>query len=290
VPAAFVRMGLANSVPGQLVVDFYAGDRTLAAALAFWGVGVTVYLVLTCGARVLGIVSWAKSLARPSAADPLRFLMAVIVLVGPPLSLLLAVSPTGYPARQYMNNAVWFFVASKYLMWFFALEPLRRLARPAALAGAAGLMVLGVPSTVQFLSLQAADPLPVLDRPTVEMLTFLDREARPGDICLAREEIAQAILVTTRCRSLALEVFPYTSLSPEEQEELTRARDQFWREWQIGLFRAATARALAADLVVVRRRQDGALSARPEPGTGLTLEQRFLNEAFAVFRVRGERG
>jgi hypothetical protein len=217
--------------------------------------------------------------------------MAVIVLLGPPLSLVLAVNPAGYPARQYMNNAVWFIVLSKHVMWFFALEPLRRLARPAALAAAAGLITLALPSTVQFLSLQAADARPALDRPTVEMLDFLAREARPGELCLAREEIAQAILVTTRCRSLALQVFPYTSLSPQEQEELTRAREGFWQDWRRGVFRAATAKVGTSpvDLVVVQSRQDGALAARPDDPAGVTLERRFLNEAFAVYRVQGAR-
>ena len=287
VPAAVLRMGLSDSRLGQLIMDFYRGDHGFLGALAFCGLGLPVYLALTFGARIFGIAKWADSLARPSAANPLWLVMALIVFAGPPLSMLLAISPAGYPARLYVNNAGWFFVLSKYLMWFFAVEPIRRLRRFAAFAGGAGLIVLGVPSTVQFLSLQGADRPQVLDRPTVEMLSFLDREVRPGELCLAREEVAQAILVTTRCRSLTLAVFPYTSLSPGELEALTRYSEQFWQNWQMGIFRQATLGTSAVDLVVVQRLRDGALPAWPDHTTGLTLDRLFLNEAFVVFRVRG---
>jgi hypothetical protein len=287
VPAALVRMGLADTRPAQLAMGFFSGEASLLGAAAYYALALPGYLVLTLGARVVGAAAWARSLFRASSADAPRFAMAVLVLAGPLLSLLLAFTAAGYPARQYVNNSVWFFVLSKQLMWFFAVEPLRRLSRPATLAAATGLVALGVPSTAQFLWLQSKDRVRPLERPLVEMLDFLEREARPGATCLAREEIAHAILVTTRCRALAIDVFSYAALPPQRQAELRNARDVFWRHWREGEVQADTLEALGVDYVVVDASRDGLPAAQPERRApdGPKLEWRFRNHGFAVLRV-----
>jgi hypothetical protein len=287
-PAAFVRMGLAETPLGRLVLAFYAGDRGVLAALGFCAVALPGYLLLSFGPRLVGLAAWARALTRPSVTGSFSFLLAAMVLAGPPLSLALAVIPAGYPGRQYFNNAVWFFVQSKYLMWFFAMAPLSRFGRPAALATAGLLLASSLPSTVQYLTLQAAAPPPLLERPIVETLEFLRRETRPGDICLAREEMAQAILATTRCRAPALGVFAYSALSPEQQDRLQGTRDGFWEAWRRGALEGAALTTLRVDYVIADVSLDGDHAAIAVDGaTGnARLDRRFLNSRFAVFKVR----
>ncbi len=290
VPAAFVRAGLGESGFLRLVGAAYGGQWSVLAVGAF-AAALLVYLLFAFGARSAGLLAWARGLW-PSAGNAFPFLLAVIVLSGPVVSLVLDVGPRGYERRHYYNDAVWFFVVSKHVAWLFAVGAVLRVRRPGVRALALlGLVALSVPSTLQILARWAAEPTPRLSPRTVAMLDFLRREVRPGEVCLATEDVAQAILVSVPCRTLALEVYAHSFVSPQEQEHLRGLRDAFWREWR-GEAVPGQARGvrwdilseLAADYVIVVRAREGDAPALAGPGAS-GLEPRFTNELFSVLRV-----
>ncbi len=125
------------------------------------------------------------------------------------------------------------------------------------------------------------------------MLDFLQRETRPGQVCLATEDVAQAILATVPCRTLALDVYAHSFLSPQEQARLRALRDGFWRAWRgengVGRqVRWESLSALGADYLIVVRPRDGDAPALGNPAdpAAPALELRFQNQLFSAFRIR----
>jgi hypothetical protein len=297
VSRAVFRVGAGETLAGGL----YRGDLGLPSLLAYWGLALPVFLLGVFGARAAGLAVWARSLWSPAPHGAFRCLIALFVLMGPPLSLSLAITPTGQ-GHQFYNNAVWFLVQSKYLMWFLALLPLCGLQGARAFAAAAVVLVLSLPSTLQMFAMQAQAAPVVLERSLVETLAVLDREARPGDVCLAREPIAQAILVTTRCHSPTLGVFPESYLSASDRQALERMRDGFWSSWDaltdggVGAIApgaewpsvTGALSKLRADYIVDWAPRDGRavlLPGREIAFSGFTLKERFRNEAYVILSV-----
>ena len=287
VPEAFERMGLGETAFTQAVSGLYAGHPTLGGALLFAAVALPVYLLLTYGARVAGVGAWARSLWRPEAGRPGRFLIAVLVLIGPIISLLFAVLPASFPIGRFYrgqyNNAVWFFVQSKYLLWLFAVERAWTWARGRKvrkLAGALGLLALSVPSTAEMFLRMAEEPSAAVDPGTVAMLRFLRAETPPGAVCLAREKVAMLILSLTSCRSPALGLYPYSFVSRAEHDDLREARSRFWSAWERD---APTPPPFGADYVVVEAAESRRAEAAGEESRGKPV---FLNARFVVYRVR----
>jgi hypothetical protein len=149
------------------------------------------------------------------------------------------------------------------------------------------MLALSLPSAVQFIHLQAQSRPEPLNPLLAEALDFLDHETPPGSVCLAREGPAQATLVATRCRALALDVFPSSYLDPKEVDALTQAREVFWQRWRddpphlpdelISRFRV--------DYVLAELARDGRPALTPA-GSSFVLEPLFANADFAVYRVR----
>ncbi len=79
-----------------------------------------VYFVGSLGIRIIGIPLLLKTLRFPRFESPLKFLIAVFVLVGFLLFPILKITPVDFPDGY--NNAVWFYVQSKYFMWLFVVE------------------------------------------------------------------------------------------------------------------------------------------------------------------------
>lgn len=282
---AVTRLGLRSSRLGGLVFAFRRGDHHLLPVLAFFAVALPAYLFLTLGARSAGLRSWLHALVRPARDDAFRFLIAAFVLIGPPLSMLVTISAAGYFRREFYNNAGWFFVQSKYLMWLFALEPLRRLTRGWAIAAGLLIAAISVPSTIQYLLLTAETSVAPSTKPLAEAVSFLNREARPGSSCFAREGVAQVVLVSTACRAFALGVFPSSFLSPAEVDALKTSREAFWQRWReqpTDLPDDVLSR-WSVDYVISEIEQDGRPAA--PASRGATLELSFANDGFAVYRV-----
>jgi hypothetical protein len=288
VPAAFERMGLNSTLVGRLAGEFYLGRSGAAGALVFFGLATPAYLLLTFGARSLGLRGVWQALVCSAPAAPLRLLVAVLVAIGPVLSLLLGISPSGYPSRRFYNDAVWFLITAKHLMWFFAVEAVSSATRRGvAIAGAVLMIVLSLPATVDYFVRAAAERPARLEPGAVRMLDFVRREARPGSVCFARENVAQAIVVTTRCRVLALDAAAHMFVSPAEQAALRVQRDEFWAEWHASVRYDVLAR-LRVDYVIVNVVRDGLPGRGLEPTIGpLRLERRYFDPPFAVFQLVG---
>jgi hypothetical protein len=297
VPAAIARMGLVQTSLMRLTADFFMGRWSVAAALAFCGVSLPLYLLLTFGARSAGFGSWLRTLLRPERDRVFAYLVAAMVLIGVPLSLLFTVGPAGYPRGDYAsfyNNAVWFLVLSKYLAWPFAVGAVLRWAggkRGRKMAGGALLLLLAVPSTLQMIAIGGSSTASVLDAPTVSALAALAADARPGAIVWAQEDVAQKVLATTRCRAFApLLVAPYTyaGLGPGEEAALRSRRKAFWNAWTAAALGDDEGRAAVATLVELHIDYVVA-SVSLEPGalrSQLPLDPVFADEALAVYRVR----
>jgi hypothetical protein len=287
VPEALRRMGLGETAFAHAVSGLYLGQPTLVGALLFGAFALPVYLLLAYGARVAGFGPWLLCLRRPEGDRPLRFLIAVLVLLGPILSLLLAVLPAGYPIGRFYrleyNNAGWFLLQSKYLIWLFAVERVWTWARGQRLrqlAGAFGLLAFSVPSTAQMFLQMMQDRPAAVDPATVAMLRFLRVETPPGAVCLGREKVAMLILGSTSCRSPAFGIFPHSFLSRAQSDEMRQARHQFWSAWD-GDERALP--PFGADYVVVAAEEDRRAGA---PGEQSPWKPVFRNERFVVYRVR----
>jgi hypothetical protein len=298
VPAAWVRMGFQGTGFMALTGDFYDGRLSLASSVAFLGLALPLYIVLTFGVRMVGLWEWALALVKPRPESAFPFFVAAFALIGVPLSLLLAIGPAGAHGRDYYNNAVWFLVLSKYVAWPFAVAAVFRWARSDRGRGLAalGLIALSVPSTLQMIVVASRFAHPILAPHTVSMMEVLDKEAHPGALCWAEESVAQWVLAATRCRSYALDLFPSSFMSEGEEVDLTRRRELFWDEWRRspggrGSNPAIvdTLKALSVDFVVARV-TPGEVAAPFDEGAGSILEIAFHNEAFTVYRVRRTQG
>lgn len=293
VPAALMRMGLGETALAHGAKAAYDGQWSVGAAAAF-AAALLAYLALTFGARCAGALAWARSLW-PAPDTALRFTLAVLVGGGPVLSLVLAVGPNGYPRQLYYNDAAWFLLVSKHVAWLFAVGAVLAIGpRRARIAAAAALVALSLPSTAQLLAHRAAEPLARLSPQEAAAFDFLRREARPREVCLAQQDVAQALLVFAPCRALSLAIFPHSFLAPADQTRLRGLRDDFWRDWRGDPEHGRAARVrwdllteLHADYVVAYRPREGdapALAAGEGAGAR-ALEPRFTNELFAVYRV-----
>lgn len=265
VPTAMFRMGLWDT------------------PLASFALAVPLYLLGSLGLRAIAVPSAIRGLWR--GGEPMRTVLVLFVLMGPLLTLTCAVTPAGYPPGDQYNNAVWFFVQSKYVAWFLVVELLLRI-------GAAGFARLGLvvvlsillsfPSAAQFLAYQASDiPAPTLDATELDLLRFLRDSARPGDVVLANGGIGRAIVTLTPCRAILLDVFPHYFVARSDLGERVAQVDALWSALRGGSLRGDLLRAAGAELLLVDRRETPSVGRVPED-----LEAVYGNDRFALFRAR----
>jgi hypothetical protein len=212
----------------------------------------------------------------------------VLILLGPLISLCVSITPAGYPRQVQYNNAVWFFVQSKYFAWIPAVEAFCAWSRPRtppARALALGLLLgLALPSTVQHVWLCANDPLGSLPRDEREMLAFLAATAAPGDVALAPGELAAPIVMLTPCRAPLLSVFPYSFLPLADLEERQGALAAFWSAWRRGEYMPEVVARQRARYIVTDKRGAG-------PGPALPVLRRvYENDSFLVLAVAPQGG
>ena len=283
VPAALIRSGVWDTWLGRQTDALLSRHSvTPVTLLAFFGVAVPSYLLAAFGARVLGLPALLRGL-RPRAGEAARLAAAVFVGVGPPLALLLAITPATYEPRARYNEAIWFLVQAKALAWFFAIEQLWRLARGRArvlAGGAAAMLALSLPSTVQYFADQVSVPqLRLLGTEESGLMRFLDGGVPPGSVVVARPEIAAAVLSFTRCRAPVFSVHPYYFVSSGERQAHVERLAAFWESWRAGAPRLDLLRPYGASLVVA----DADLDGRPPPSAGLRAV--FENARYAVYAL-----
>jgi hypothetical protein len=241
VPAALVRSGLLDTWLGRAVV-LHPGQPGLLPAASFWLVALPVYLLGSFGMRALGLPVWLRDLLRARRGGAARFVIAVFVGLGPLISMTWAVTPVGSPPGTEYNNAIWFVVESKYVAWVFAVEMLlgllRRAPRWLRPLAVSLFVALSVPSTLQYLLFQAEHgEMQRLSSGEVEALRALERRSRSGDVVLATDRLAGAVLALTHCRSQDLSVFAEQVLDPKALAERWAEQSAFWTAWSAGELR-----------------------------------------------------
>lgn len=203
-------------------------------------IGLPLYLSLTFGPRLLGIADVLRALVRMDRGAPLRYMLAVMIVSGPAVSLLTRVVERGYPLAEQYNNAAWFLALSKHVMWLFAVEAIWRWGAQRSVAvvraAAFALVLLSLPSTVQLWRWIGSLPLARIAQPELAAIDWLDRECAAGDVVFAREEFAARVVTLTRCHVTFGRAF-----RPLMRREALHARvddvEQFWSAWQHGTVR-----------------------------------------------------
>lgn len=258
--------------PWPYVQSMYrAFGWTVPGTLALLSAGLPLYLFLTFGVRLIGLPAVVRTLVRMNRDEPLRYLLAALVVIGPAVSLLTRVVERGYPMAEQYNNAAWFLVLSKHVIWLFAIETVmvwgaRRPLMARRLAVSA-IVLLSLPSSVQLWRTIATLPQARLPRPEVAALDWLDRSCAPGDVVFARQEFAQRVVTLTRCHVTFAAAFRPLVSRPSLMARIDDV-DQFWAAWQRGSVRMDLLDRYGTRFVVAGERwkdpiRDGA---RPEAG------------------------
>lgn len=297
IPAALDQLGLVRTTWGARVhALFTGGPVTLLGPAALMGVVVPGYLLGSLGLRAFAIPRLLHALSAPRAAPPARVFLAAFCILGPIFTLTCAVTPIPPPAlSQAYNNSVWFYVQSKYLLWIFLAEAL--LARwPARRGWARGLVLalvvgLSIPSALQHFSKAMAMPRGVVQPAELELLEFLRRDARPGDVVLSGEQVSRLVVAMTECRVPIIEG-DFVLVPAAESRRRAKDRDAFWGAWRAGEVRGDILERYRVAYVVVDGRAEGARRAppaaregAPAPAVRLSLRARFGKDAFIVYKV-----
>jgi hypothetical protein len=251
------------------------------------------------GVRLVAIPTVVTDLLCFRSSTGLRLFAALFVALGPLVTLACTATPWGYPPEGEYNNAVWFFVQSKYVMWVFAGESLlilcrgrRRLWQALAVAVIVG---LSIPSTVQYFQSQMHRELETLGEDELELMGFLGQVCANGEVVLAQADISEQISALTTCRVPLLSPGTYTHLfaSRAALEERERDMVSFWTALRQGEFRTAIARRYEVACVVVDRASPewAALQSSWQSGAEPTSEGQprldpcFENASYVVFET-----
>ncbi len=212
------------------------GDFDLLGLVVVLALVLPLFLVGLLGPRVLGLVAAVRALMVPARSNSLRTIVAVFVLAGIPMSLLISItlsSPSPY--AQYDNGA-WFAVASKALMWLFAVEVLLLRVRPwrvraAVLAGSV-LLAASAPSAIQALVEQSKQPIDRLDAPAVRILAATARACARGGAVLASDSLTAPAVAVAGCRVPYLGPLGDTTAPPVSVSANLVAENSFWARWR----------------------------------------------------------
>lgn len=262
VSSALVRAGLWETWLGREVKTFWTGSGVWRdGTLAFFGIGLPAFLLGSFGARVLAVGPLVRELRSPGRSGGLRLALCLFVLLGPAIGLALTITPASYPPEGRHNEALWFFVQSKYLAWLFALEPVvqlwRRSQPPSRALMLAALLAVSLPGAVQHVAFVAREPMQRLEPDEMAALAALERSATPGDVVLANPRLARAVIGLTPYRAPGFDLFTLFYQPLEERRESAGELDMFFADWQRGVWREDVARRHAAAFVLVDARRDG---------------------------------
>ncbi|HJX37071.1 MAG TPA: hypothetical protein VJ714_00595 [Anaerolineae bacterium] len=304
IPEMLKQLGLLGTTLGREVdALFHAGGLSVAGLAALVLVAVPVYLVGSLGARVLAIPTVLRGLSSRSPTAGLGLFLSLFCVLGPLASLALAVTPWGYPSTSEYNNAVWFYVQSKYVLWVLAVQWLS-----SALGGkprwwqtiaVAAVVVVSVPSSLQFFHTQASQATSVLTSTELEVTEAMAGRCPDGDVVMARQEVGELVVALTPCRVpvLNLGIYPHSFVSMGELAERRSDRDVFWGDWNEGTVRVDILERYSVGYVLLDLRAgDRTLGGPgvsggegPPPVGAVTLVPCFENEEFVVYSVsRGD--
>lgn len=282
VPCAAATLLLISGAgsPMQILIDPLAPvarTRQLLGLGAGPGLGFAVaWLVAALGLRVLALPAALKAL-RARAVTPVT--LGVMALCGWPVALLIRLT-----ADREFNESVYFSVASGAVLWlFFAIAAERALASPRARwIGVAAILLLALPSTLEFAWRKSTTPADVVPARVFEAMERLAGDSRPGDVVLMRpySRFPPPPVVFLGRRVAYTIYLPY--MRQFAPQAVLHARSEELREF----FRtddAAEARALAARLSARHVFLQG--SQAMGSGARAILEPLFLKGDTALYRV-----
>ena len=268
-----------------------------SGVFAFTLVALPIYLIGCLGLRVIAVPRIVRTTFRPNPESPLRFVLAIFVVLGAIITLLCRVVPAS-SVNSY-NNSVWFFAQSKYVAWLFAVELIQRFygrvslqsGRPAliGLGVTAVTLALTIPATVQHFALElnservygkSANSVQRYTRATLEVVDSINTNAQPGDVLLADETLLEPVLALTKCR-VPLGYFSNFLVSHEDFATRQRAEAAFWKAWKQGEVVSAILREANVRYIVFDKQLEGIPSALPA-----NLIEVFSNSEYALLRVK----
>ncbi len=304
IPATLRALDLDGTAWGHSVMRLLDGSPvTLAGPAALFLIALPGFLLGSLGLRVLALPALARHLLTPRPSSGPRFFLAVFIAAGVLLALTCAIVHKQAPLEGQYNNAVWFYVQSKYVMWIVVVEVLRgrprTWRRPFRAVAVTMVIGLSLPSTVQFFYAQASSPLlqpQVLGPSERALLRFLDARCPPGTVVLAPQGVALPLTAFTRCRT-PIVACPYAySASFVPAAELARRdsdRKAFWECWAGGDLRTDVLTRYQVDYLLLQRRTAEGASLpdcwfagpkRPVPGQ-VWLRPCFENDDFVGYQV-----
>jgi len=298
---AVEQVGLLQTTLGREVDSLFQGnDFSLLGMGALVLLALPAYLVGSLGVRVLGTPTLFRGLFSPRANAGFRFFLSLFCILGPLATLTLTVTPSGYPSSNEYNNAVWFYVQSKYVLWVLALEWIRetlaRRRRQWQLATAVAVILLSLPSSLQFFWKMSSQQATALTSSELELVDSMGGHCTDGQVVQARQRIAEYLVAMTPCRAPVLGMYPGYFISGSELAERRADDRQFWREWNEGTIRTDTLVRYKTDYIVIDAREGDALAAGqaalgqdgPIPPAPVTLVPFYHNADFVVYRVSRE--
>ena len=255
------------------------------ASLAHYpAVGVSVYLALTFGFRLAGIGELIKLFRFPKER-PFHLLLAVFIVLGPVISLSSKIVPQGAPFGD--NNAIWFMVQSKFAATLLAALALAGIWRRLKQIGRAAMIVLvaaiSFPSTIDYV-VKKQHAQNELEKPIVDGISFLNREARPGDVVVSH--IDSAIVTLTQLRVPFIPLFPSSFAGQETASARSADMKEFWRSWMEGEVREdLLSRYHISWIVVPRQYASGIFVLQPSADAGRQVSPVFTNDQIIIHRV-----
>jgi hypothetical protein len=305
IPVALEQLGYASTSWGHDVIALLRGQSiTLRGVTCFLLVALPGYLLGSLGLRFLALPILAKDLVAPKSESSLRFLLALFVTMGPIITLCLTVIPRdGSPELNY-NNAVWFYVQSKYIVCIFAVEALMALRchwQPGYVfqtIALVGVIALSVPSTIQaFYFRTRGHPLASISKGERELMSYLAENCAPGSVVLTRAETVAPITALTLCRApMSIRVYDkyaFQLIPAGELAQRLHDRQLFWECWDQAELRADVLTKYHINYLVVEKQSSGKSNTTPISFTDsnalalkpICLDSCFENEAFAVYCV-----
>ena len=300
---AVEQVGLLQTTVGREIDSLFQGDDfSLLGLGAFALLALPAYLVGSLGVRVLGIPTLFRGLFSPSPNAGLRFFLSLFCILGPLATLTLTVTPWGYPSSSQYNNAVWFYVQSKYVLWVLALEWVRQTLAGRRwqwqLVAAAAIILLSLPSSLQFFWKLSSQPATALTSSELRLVDAMGGHCTDGQVVQARQHAANYLVVLTPCRVPVLGIYPRYFVSWFELAERKADSEQFWSDWNEGTMRTDILERYSTEYIVIDAREGDALTvgqAGPGrdglmPADPVILVPFYHNVDFVVYRVVREDG
>jgi hypothetical protein len=203
-------------------------------------VGAPFYFACNLGARLIGLPSLASGRFRLPTPRGMRPVLVVVIVLGTLLTFATRISLKADPVRSY-DNAVWFYVAAKYLMWILAVEVvvIAWSKRRNMALGLAGLMILvSIPSTIQFVSRVRDTLLPErITSDEVRLLEDLDQRCSGATVTLPEVQLVKSMVTLTDCETPAAPVgyaslFSASLMNPVSLNRRLADVNAFWKGWK----------------------------------------------------------